>query len=75
MYGPEYSLNEINYLKCRVIPKLISNYSKSFHFKSCRFKTSQNKRFTSRVKIALQFNMYNVFTIETSFGIFRDKDN
>ena len=39
MYGPHYMLHEENYMKIRMIPKLISERTDMFRYYSCKFAT------------------------------------
>lgn len=54
-YGPEYPIYDLNYYKCRIIPKLLSNITDMFRFYSCIFKISQGKTKTGRAVFFNQF--------------------
>jgi len=67
-YGPEYPIYDLNYIKCRLLPKLISQCTDMFRFYSCIFKISPGKKNTSRAIFFTEFEIHNCFTIEASNG-------
>ena len=48
IYGPDYKLEDRNYLMCRFFPKLISKQTEAFRYYSCLFKISNCKVTTGR---------------------------
>jgi hypothetical protein len=44
MYGPHYPLHSGNYMKIRVIPKLMSERTPMFRFYSCKFRSEEYKQ-------------------------------
>ncbi|CAK61401.1 unnamed protein product (macronuclear) [Paramecium tetraurelia] len=68
LYGPEYTLQNYNYYKCRILPKLLSQRTEMFRFYSSIFRISSNKRSTARGVFAQLYDIVNCFTIETSNG-------
>lgn len=48
IYGPDYRLEDRNYLMCRLFPKLISKQTEAFRYYSCLFKISPSKLTTGR---------------------------
>ncbi|CAD8208102.1 unnamed protein product [Paramecium octaurelia] len=68
LYGPEYTLWNYNYYKCRILPKLLSQKTDMFRFYSSLFKISLNKRSTARGVFSQLYDIVNCFTIETSIG-------
>lgn len=67
-YGPEYPIFDINYFKCRLMPKLLSTSTEMFRYYACIFKITAQKRNTARSIIFNQFEIVNCFTIEASNG-------
>ncbi len=53
IYGPEYPIFELNYFKCRLLPKILNDMTEMFRFYSCIFTISYGKRNTAR---AILFN-------------------
>mgnify|MGYP003726000445 CR=1 FL=1 len=53
MYGPQFPIHDIRYLKMRVIPKLMSEKSEMFRFFSCKFRIQKS----NEKKEVLQKNM------------------
>ncbi|CAG9329220.1 unnamed protein product [Blepharisma stoltei] len=73
MYGPYYPLHNPLYLKCRVIPKLLSERDCIFRFHSSRFVKEKAKKRTARVVISTEFNVINSYTLETSYFGYLDE--
>ncbi|CAD8109409.1 unnamed protein product [Paramecium sonneborni] len=68
LYGPEYTLWNYNYYKCRILPKLLSQKTDMFRFYSSIFRITQSKQTTARGVFANLYDIVNCFTIETSNG-------
>lgn len=69
-YGPEFPIFSSNYLKCRVLPKLLSNKTEMFRYWSSVFRVSSSKKRTSRVVFYQLHNIVHCFTVESSNGGF-----
>ena len=67
IYGPYYQIHHENYLKMRVIPKLLSDFTPMFRYFSCKFRVSQSKLKTARIVLHKEFGLMNSFTLEASF--------
>lgn len=67
MYGPEFPIHDMRYLKMRVLPKIMSEQSQKFRFYSCKFRVQKSKEKTARVVLWREFNITNCFTLEASF--------
>ena len=50
-YGPAYSLSHPNYLKCRVLPRVIEKINCSFRYYSCNFSINESKKSTGRASM------------------------
>lgn len=66
LYGPEYSIFDINYYKCRILPKLLSDKTDMFRYYGCIFRISECKKSTARG--VLSDDILHCFTIEASNG-------
>jgi cytosolic carboxypeptidase protein 2/3 len=75
MYGPSVPMHNMQYLKMRVIPRLLAEETDMFRYHSCRFQNEPNKKGTARVLINKEFNVTNCFTLEASFHGYFDRDN
>lgn len=69
-YGPEFPIFDINYYKCRILPKILTDLNKMFRFYSCIFKITPEKRNTARAILFNNYDIVNCFTIEASNGSF-----
>jgi len=67
MYGPHYPLHSSNYMKIRVIPKLMSERTVMFRFYSCKFRTESYKENWARLSLWRDFKIQTSLTIESSF--------
>ena len=67
VYGPQEPLHSANYLKMRIIPKLIAEETQKFRYHSCRFRLEQSKLKAARIVMWREFNITNCFTFEASF--------
>ncbi len=74
-YGPEYPLYDINYYKCRILPKILADNTELFRYFSCIFRISPGKKTTARAVIQNMCNLTNCFTIEASNGSYYQKDS
>lgn len=73
MYGPSYPLHDDRYLKCRIIPKLMSDMSAMFRYYSCKFRYHQSKLKAARVVFAKRLGIPCCFTLENSAFAFIDE--
>jgi hypothetical protein len=67
IYGPYYPLHSSNYLKMRIIPKLISEETNKFRYFSCKFRIEKSKEKAARIVLWREFNIVNCYTFEASF--------
>ena len=67
VYGPYYQIHHQNYLKMRVLPKILSEQTSMFRFFASRFKIEKSKEKTARVVLHREFSIMNCFTLEASF--------
>jgi cytosolic carboxypeptidase protein 2/3 len=74
MYGPHYPLHSSNYMKIRVIPKLMSERTAMFRFYSCKFRTEQYKENCARLSLWRDFKIQTSLTIESSFHGYLDEN-
>jgi len=70
MYGPEYPIFSPNYLRCRVLPKLLNDKTPMFRYWSGIWRVSKNKRSTSRAVFYALYSIAHCFTVEASNGSF-----
>lgn len=74
VYGPYYQIHHENYLKMRILPKILSEKTSMFRFFASKFKIEKSKEKTARVVLFREFNILNCFTLEASFlGYFNHK--
>lgn len=71
-YGPSYSLGQPQYLKSKVLPKLISLRTDMFRYYSCVFKISENKKSTGRAVMFEEVGIPYTYTVESSNGFYYD---
>lgn len=67
IYGPYYQIHHENYLKMRILPRLLSERTSMFRFFSSKFKVEPSKEKTARVVLWREFDIVNCFTLEASF--------
>ena len=67
VYGPYYQIHHENYLKMRILPKILSEQTSMFRFFSSKFRIEASKEKTARVVLFRDFNIMNCFTLEASF--------
>lgn len=48
LYGPEYKLQDRDYIASRLFPKFISKKTEAFRYYACLFKVSECKKNTAR---------------------------
>ena len=48
IYGPEFPVWDPNYLKSRLLPKILDEKTMMFRYYSCIFRISKGKRSTAR---------------------------
>ena len=65
-----YIIQQTNYYKTRIFPKLISNKTDMFRYYSCLFRVAQFKKATARAVILR--NILYCYTIEASTGFYYD---
>ena len=70
MYGPEFPIFSHNYLRCRVLPKLLNDRTTMFRYWSGIWRVSKAKKATARAVFFQQFNIAHCFTVEASNGSF-----
>ena len=61
-------------MKIRTIPKLVSERTEMFRFFSCKFRVEKYKENCARIAMWRDFDLTNVFTIETSSFGFLNKE-
>ncbi len=71
-FGPNYSLTEPNYYRCRVFPKILSKNLDSFRYFGCSYSISLDKRSTARAIMLYEFKIPFFYTVETSIGFYHD---
>jgi hypothetical protein len=74
MYGPHYPLHSGNYMKIRVIPKLMSERTPMFRFYSCKFRSEEYKQNCARLSLWRDFKIQTSLTIESSFHGYLDEN-
>lgn len=75
LYGPEYPISDLRYLKCKVLPKLISLKTEMFRFYSCSFRIPEDKLSTGRAFMFLNLKIPYTYTIECSNGFFYNSES
>lgn len=70
IYGPEFPVYDTNYLKSRILPKLLDNKTEMFRYYSCIFRVSKGKKSTARGVFCESYGFPNCFTIEASNGFY-----
>lgn len=66
IYGPDYSIWDPNYLKCRILPKLLDEKTSMFRYYGCIFRVSEEKKATARG--VFNDDILHCFTVEASNG-------
>lgn len=57
VYGPQVPLHSENYLKIRIIPKLLSEETEMFRFHSCKFYNEKSKETAARISLHKEFEI------------------
>lgn len=73
-YGPAYPLSNPNYLKCRVLPRLVEKINCGFRYHSCMFSISESKKSTGRAAMFEAFQIPYTYTVESSIGCYYDSE-
>jgi hypothetical protein len=63
LYGPNYSLSQQEYYKCRIFPKIIEKVDPRFRFYSCSFMISDAKKTTARAVMLNQLKIPYSYTV------------
>ena len=63
LYGPDYKIEDKNYLSSRMFPKIISKKTQAFRYYACSFKISQAKNTTGRAVLLREHDVPFSFTI------------
>jgi hypothetical protein len=66
MYAPYYPLHSKQYLKIRLLPKLLAERSEMFRYYSCKFRVEKYKEGCARLALWRDLHIMNCFTIECS---------
>lgn len=72
MYGPECSIQHVNYELCRELPRLLSNITSLFRYYSCIFRITNEKSTTSRAILNKILDIPYAYTMESSNGFYFD---
>lgn len=72
MFGPNYSISQSLYYKCRVLPKILSALTPTFRYYGCNYEIPPDKRATARAVMLNQMMIPLVYTIQTSLGFYFD---
>lgn len=71
-YGPAYQISHPNYLKSRILPKIVEKIDNTFRYYSCNFNISEGKKTTGRALMFESLNIPFTYTVESSIGLFYD---
>jgi hypothetical protein len=74
IYGPHFPLHNENYLKTRILPKLLSERTHMFRYYACKFRNEKSKQRAARIVVSSKFGIPISFTIEASFYAFLDEE-
>ncbi len=72
LYGPYYNIAHAQFLRCRLLPKLIQKVEPSFRYYSCSFSIAEYKKSTARAVMLNQMKIPYFYTIESSNGLYYD---
>lgn len=64
--------NENNYIRVRILPKLLSKEIEMFRLNACKFTVDQSKRQAARAVFSEHFNVINCYTLEASMFAYLD---
>jgi hypothetical protein len=70
LFGPDYSLSHPEYLRSRLLARLIEKANPCFRFYSCSFNISQRKKATARAVMLHQLKVPYSYTVESSIGLY-----
>ena len=62
-YGPAFAVNEPNYYKTRIFPKLIEKKNSNFRYYSCSFNIDEQKKKTARATMFEHLKIVYTYTI------------
>lgn len=63
MFGPNYSLSQPLYYKCRVLPKLLSSITPIFRYYGCNYDIPPEKKATARAVMISEMMIPLVYTV------------
>lgn len=66
VYGPEYPIFELGYMRSRVLPRLIASKTSMFRYYSCRFINDLDKERTARAVFFSTLKIELAYTLESS---------
>ena len=72
-YGPPHDVDSENYFLSRLLPELIAKKNSNFSLKQSSYSINPDKKFAARSMFFNSFNIPFTYTIETTFGVFKDK--
>lgn len=73
IYGPEYPQNNENYVKCRILAKVLDKVSAFFRYDSSSFRLEEYKNNTARGYFCRKLKV-PAYTIETSYALYCSKE-
>lgn len=71
-YGPEYSIMDLEYARCRLLPRIFAQKTDVFRYYSCKYKVASSKEHTARG--FFNSNGIRTYTHETSIHSFWNFD-
>lgn len=63
VFGPDYSVTEPMYYKCRILPKLLSSITPIFRYYGCSYQISHDKKSTARAAMLREMLIPYVYTV------------
>lgn len=63
LYGPNYTISEMNYYKCRVFPKILDKKIEYFRYYGSKYTISEKKKTTARAIMLSYFGIPFFYTI------------
>jgi hypothetical protein len=74
LYGPEFPVYDTNYMKSRMLAKMLAERTAMFRYYGCMFRVSEHKRSTARGVFSEEDDLWNCFTLESSnYGFFDEQ--
>jgi len=67
IYGPYYPLHMDQYVRVRILAKLLSDRTQMFRYPACKFRQEPSKMNAARLVISREFDVVNSLTLEASF--------